>query len=1136
MNSKKIQKLMKLKYNYPDPNDEQLQTKIYNKREFYYHRVPNRKILKNYEEVKEYRDEICGQKFHLYTQQSFLRNFVNPYTPYTGLLIFHGVGTGKTGGAISIAENFKETVQKYGTKVYILVSGPLIKEHWKDDILKFTGENMNDEIGYVDKNERNRNRKNQLANIMQYYKIISYRSFYKKVLGEKIVENRTVSKGKVKKTYRKTEEGEIERDLSVDRIENLDNTLLIVDEAHNLTDKGASLNNYGNAVKKIKKNSKNLRIILLTATPMKNFAEDIVELINYLRPENDRIHRNKIFTTHKNHLMDFRPGGKEYFQKMCNGYISHYRGANPLLFAKRVDIGEVPPGLIFTKVIRCKMLPFQKKGYIWAENNIPNDTLDRASQAVANFAFPGLTENRKSLETKYGKDGILTVLSQLKNYNSILLKKINKKFFNNKIKNIENILYENENTKGLSGLLFKEEYLKFFSIKFYTAFKHINNIVEGKNKKGSQTIFVYCNLVTAGVNVFKEILIQNGYLEYDEEKNYQINDNTIDYRTGLKYKDYIKQKTKISFFPAVFMTITGSNDELNDDVPDIKKKILDNVFNNIDNKDGKHIKIILGSRVMQEGITLENVGEVHILDVYYNFGRVHQVIGRAIRQCKHYKITSDKNQYPEVRIYKYVVSVDKGLSSEEKLYQKAEKKYLLIKKVERAMKEVAVDCAVNYHGNIFPEEIEKYKNCTIPLNKRIKNLDKMCPDRCDFMSCHYKCKDSSLNLKYYDKNSKIYMKIDKNKLDYNTFNNSLARNEIDHSKQKIKELYKYKYVYLLDEILEKVKNSYTLEQQDLFEPFFVYQALDELIPISENEHNNFKDSIYDKYSIPGYLIYRHKYYIFQPFNQNENVPMYYRSNYQKDFLNDLSLYNYLDNKGTLNTVKMLKNDDTNQNTNKKKVKKYNFSNIKSYYDYKEDYDHVGIIARPSSKRTTNEENIKDVFKIRINRKKILEKKRGTGIPSEKGAVCNTSKSKEELIEIAKSINVDKKKYNINDTRISICNSIKIKLLYLEKYSTKKDKNKYTYIIIPNNHPIYQFPFNLEDRLQFVKKTISEKIPLTLKFVVKKKGNGIFEGIRKEKYPIYIINLKNTKQLEKYVKILVKNKFQLINNTWEIILE
>ena len=132
MNSRKVKKLMKLKYSYPEVGDEEFQKKIYEKREFYYHRIPENKKLNTYDKVKEYRDEICGQKFSLYTHQSFLKNFINPYTPYTGLLLFHGVGTGKTGGAISIAENFKDIVKKNGTKIYILVKGPLIKENWKD--------------------------------------------------------------------------------------------------------------------------------------------------------------------------------------------------------------------------------------------------------------------------------------------------------------------------------------------------------------------------------------------------------------------------------------------------------------------------------------------------------------------------------------------------------------------------------------------------------------------------------------------------------------------------------------------------------------------------------------------------------------------------------------------------------------------------------------------------------------------------------------------------------------------------------------------------------------------------------------------------------------------------------------------
>ena len=36
----------------------------------------------------------------------------------------YGVGTGKTMAAIGIAEQFKEQIKKYGTKIYVLVPGP----------------------------------------------------------------------------------------------------------------------------------------------------------------------------------------------------------------------------------------------------------------------------------------------------------------------------------------------------------------------------------------------------------------------------------------------------------------------------------------------------------------------------------------------------------------------------------------------------------------------------------------------------------------------------------------------------------------------------------------------------------------------------------------------------------------------------------------------------------------------------------------------------------------------------------------------------------------------------------------------------------------------------------------------------
>ncbi|AYV79674.1 MAG: SNF2-like helicase, partial [Faunusvirus sp.] len=1243
----KNKQLIEKEYSYPEIDDENLQEKIYKKREFYYHKVPHRDILTEYPDIKEYRDAQCGRDFELRGPQAFISNFINPDTPYRGLLIFHGVGTGKcvlpgteivinkirvaiesiwqkyhcdivnddigewastseqlkthcyaesakclveyrisklyrqfvnesvnkivledrslnltkkhkilthagwtnnykigdeiavkidykiewmkivdiehykytgyvydleipkhhnyiandiithnTCAAIAVAEKFKSMVKKYNTKIYVLTSGPIIKDNWKKEILTCTGETYKKEFmtqqGYIlDKEEQDRINKSAINAALQYYKIMSYRSFYRKVLGEKVTEKKEVD-GKMKIIHRKTDTGEIERDIAVDKIENLNNTLIIADEAHNLTG-----NQQGEALLKVIKNSKNLKILLLTATPMKNYADDIVDLINFVRPPTHPMIRDKIFTADKNHTMSLRPEGLEYFKRMTNGYVSYFRGANPLIFAERVDKGEIPDGLMFTKVIKCEMTPFQLETYKNAvilskgTDDTKEDALARKTGAASNFIFPGLLDDKKADKVVvgyYGKKGMDIVKEQLKNSKQQLLTRLNQEFCNNEITNIDTILYRTD-TKGLTGIILREKYLKNFSTKFYHALQNINKLIDGK--KGAGTAFVYSNLVTVGINMFESILLQNGYLEYDEKKNgYSIKADTICYFCGITHHDHpahnvthrvhSAQQTH-EFHPATFMKITGKSEENVEAVPEAKRKILDDVFNNTENREGKMLKLILGSRVMNEGITLENVAEVHILDVFYNLGRVHQVIGRAIRQCKHYKITNELNPFPKVRVYKYVVSLmtGKNLTIEEELYKKAELKYLLIKILERALKEIAIDCPINYHGNIFPEEVEKFKNCA-PVNDGNEKTQK-CPELCDFTKCEFKCGDKKLNFDYYDKSRSIYKKLSKKELDYSTFTTGLAREEINYAKSKIKELYKYKYVYVLNELINKIKNMYTGEKRDLFDESFVFKALDNMIPITENDFNNYNDTIYDKYNVPGYLIYRANYYIFQPFDQNEDVPMYYRSTYRKELTNDLTLYNYLKQTDTYRGPKL--DDDTVGKIDileKKKIL-YDFDSVKDYYDNRDEYKYVGIIDKVYSKRkVADQDDGGDVFKIRPRREKILSKKRGTGIPSLKGAVCETSKDKTYLIKIANDLGI--KDIESQITRMSICSIIKNKLLQLEKYSKGHDKK--TYIMIPKNHPVYEFPFNLEDRLKYIVKELKFKIKMDVDVVIK----------------------------------------------------
>ena len=1076
--------LMKKEYRYPVTTDESLQSKIYNKREFYVNKVQPREKLETYEDLKKYRDNVCGNKFNLKSQQVFLSNYVNTNTPYTGLLVFHGTGTGKTCGAIAIAENFKEQVKRYGTKIHILVSGPMIKEQWKNELVTCTKDTyINSSVfqsGFINNEVKQQIQREAIMSALQYYRIISYRNFYRRVLGEKVSEQ-VVINGKSVKKFRKDIEGDIERDISVDKLENLDNTLLIIDEIQNLVG-----NDYGKALKKIIENSRNLKIVMLSATPMKNFADEIIELINYLRPINHQIDRDKIFTSNRNYLMDFKEGGQDYLKKMLNGYISYFRGNDSLVFAKGVEMGEKIDDLLFTKLVRCKMHPFQKDIYLKTLLEYSKDALDKESTASSNFVFPILDEEKKNIIGSYSKDGINSVLNQLKVNRDLYLKKLNEKFFNNKITNVSEILRESSSGNNISGLILHESILKTFSTKFYDALINVNNLVEGK--EGSKTCFVFSNLVKVGIDLFQEVLKANGYLEFKDDGLYALTDSIREYKTGLLYGEFKKKYPSEKFYPATFIVFTGENEGEEIIQPEEKKRLLD-IFNNIQNKEGKNIKLVLGSRVMQEGITLENVRAVHILDAYYNFARVQQVIGRAIRLCRHYRVMTEEDPYPEVKIYKYVVTLDdpKKLSSEEDLYRKAELKYLLIKKVERSIKEVAVDCPINYHANIFPEEVEESKGCRNPAHK---GDGKLCTMLCDFEECDFKCYDSQLYSKYYDKDRKIFRKINKADLDKTTFTSETAKKEINDAKEKIKELFKFKIVYTLDQILERVKSKFTGEQKELFDDFFVYKALDLLIPITENDFNNFNDPIIDKFNNLGYLIYRKGYYIFQPFTENENLPMNYRNKYNKELISSPSIYNFIKLHPKYKEYKEEIKSESLQNTGSESEISYDFDSddFKSYYDNRDEFDIVGILDMKYDKN----KNKIELFKIK-NKSTVSDKKRGIGITSAKGAVCDNAFEKDELLKIAKKVNAIN--FDPSGTRMSICEKIKERMLFLEKYSTD---NK-TYLIVPRGHSQHEFPFNIKDRVEYVKNKLKD-----YKLTVKKEDNGIFDGVRNKKYPKYII--------------------------------
>ena len=114
-------------YLYPNLNDPKFNIKIAEKQEFFDTRYDG--TIKN---VEEYAEKMCNAQFELAPHQAFVRNFMSFQTPYNGLLLYHGLGSGKTCSAISVAEEMRDYLKQMGiTKRILVVASPNVQDNFK---------------------------------------------------------------------------------------------------------------------------------------------------------------------------------------------------------------------------------------------------------------------------------------------------------------------------------------------------------------------------------------------------------------------------------------------------------------------------------------------------------------------------------------------------------------------------------------------------------------------------------------------------------------------------------------------------------------------------------------------------------------------------------------------------------------------------------------------------------------------------------------------------------------------------------------------------------------------------------------------------------------------------------------------
>ena len=132
INEEQLKETTDIKGIYPGLDDPNFQNKITDKIEFFenkYQTINSEDIINIEKKV----NELCQNRiFELSPHQLFVKNFLSTKTPYNSILLFHGLGTGKTCSSIQVAEEMRIFLNKMNiNKKIIIVASPVVQENYK---------------------------------------------------------------------------------------------------------------------------------------------------------------------------------------------------------------------------------------------------------------------------------------------------------------------------------------------------------------------------------------------------------------------------------------------------------------------------------------------------------------------------------------------------------------------------------------------------------------------------------------------------------------------------------------------------------------------------------------------------------------------------------------------------------------------------------------------------------------------------------------------------------------------------------------------------------------------------------------------------------------------------------------------
>ena len=693
-----------------------------------------------------------------------------------GLLLFHGVGVGKTCSAVTIAEQFLEVAP---TRKVIVLVPQAIQENFKRTVFdttklvwggnrwisnQCTGTSYLERLGLLRNPDLKAVQYAIEADRRKRYTVSGYQAFANWI--DRSLANH-VPAG-IGGEARQLAENEVLRRLFSDH-------LIVIDEAHNLRDVstredegkpdeavaggeaaenagGKALNPY---LKRIVLHAEGLRLVLMTATPMYNSAPEIVRLLNYLwmndsKKEKTPLQVSEIFSG-TGELINPAP-----LEAAARRYVSYMRGENPFTFPLRMRPAEALPIVgDLTNAIYWPRISATKKPVEFSES-------DAAALNVLPIVFtepePGTPVEKalRAATTRTAEEGTASdVMLDLR-------------------MQMANITYPN-NMYGTAG------WEAHFSTKTVTSGSRkirvftpqegfpIDSVFHGrglldhapkihrivKSITSAQGLcFAYSRYIKSGALPLAIALERAGFQR-------KLSDGRIaPLLNGVRPAVPVcalcgnitaEHEAEHPFSPAYYVLLT-SEDEISPDFPGLVKQATswtDKVWGPL----GNSVKVIIGSQVASEGLDLKCIREMHILDSWYHLNRTDQIIGRAIRYCSHSALRETERvlavqpmSFNNCLIYLHATIVTHGdvqegfETADMYAYRLAIQKAQMVGRVQRLLKKHAWDCNLEMEAIVFTDLPKRHQiDAQENVYREYSANDQDYTTYCDYQVCRHEC-------------------------------------------------------------------------------------------------------------------------------------------------------------------------------------------------------------------------------------------------------------------------------------------------------------------------------------------------------------------------------------------------------------